>query len=103
MRKKKIFGVIFKLSFIPYVILVLISIYYAIAGYDVYTWILPEYVRTIYGLEAFAETLSLNVFSLCFVLPILPVIIIYQLVYITIGVINRIKRKKAIDSSKSNL
>lgn len=103
MRKKKIFRVIFKLSFIPYVILMLISIYYAIAGYDVYTWILPEYVRTIYGLEAFAESLLLNVLMLCFRFPILPVLIVYQLVYITVGVINRIKRKKAIDSSKSNL
>jgi len=78
---KKIFKTIFMLSFLVYAILIFISLYYAIFGYDVYTLILPTYVKTIYGIDAFVETLTINVLTLTFI-PVLPIILIYQLIYL---------------------
>ena len=60
MTKKKIFKVLFFISFLPYIILILISIYHAILGYDIYTWINHQYIETIYGIDALTETLFWN-------------------------------------------
>lgn len=79
-KKVKISRIIFIISFVPYIILILISLYYAIFGYDVYTWILPVYKGTIYGFDAFRETLLWNLIILCYI-PILPILLIYQLIY----------------------
>lgn len=94
MNKKKIFKIIFVLSFLPYIILVLISIYYACFGYDVYTWILAEYVRTIYGMDAFIETLFWNSLMLCLYIPILPIVVIYQIIYVVVLIIRKIIQKR---------
>ena len=67
MKKSKIFRIIFILSFVPYIVLLLISIYYAINGYDVYTWILPVYKGTIYGWEAFKEIIFWYGISMCII------------------------------------
>lgn len=87
---KKIFKALFIISFIPYVILLLISLYYAFFGYDVYTLILPVYVKTIYGVEAFLETLTVNVLTL-FYIPIIPILLIYQIAYIIYLIIKKVK------------
>lgn len=88
----KVFKVIFWLSFLPYVILLLISIFCAIVGYDEYTWILPVYKGTIYGWEAFSNTLIMNSIKCC-VIPILPTVVIYQIVYILINKRKKYKKK----------
>ena len=93
MNKKKIAKIIFILSFLLYIILILISLYHAIFGYDVYTLIKPKYVRTVYGIEAFGETLLWNALVLC-VIPVLPIVLIYQVTYIIIKLLKRNKKNK---------
>ena len=78
-NKRKIAKVIFILSFFPYIILVLISLYYAIFGHDIYAF-LGGYIRTDYGITAFLDTLVWNALGLCF-LPILPTVAIYQIIF----------------------
>jgi len=68
------------LSFIPTLFLIVYSLYHAIFGYDVYTWILPVYVRTIYGWDAFSEVFVSTALVMCFI-PILPICFIYQVIY----------------------
>ena len=97
MKKNKIAKIIFVLSFLPYVILILISLYHAIFGYDVYTLIKPQYIRTSYGTEAFGESLVWNSLVLC-VIPVLPIVLIYQIIYIVIKIIIKLlKRNKKIN------
>lgn len=64
--------------------------YSAIFGYDVYTLILPEYVRTDYGLEAFLSVVTWYGIALC-VTMILPGCVIYQAVYL---ITSFMKKKK---------
>ena len=88
--KKNITKIIFILSFLPYIILILVSLYYAIFGHDVYAF-LGVYIRTDYGVKAFLDTLLWNVLTLCYI-PVLPVISVYQILYIIINkLINRNK------------
>jgi len=90
--KRKIYKIVLILSFIPIVALVLISLYYAIFGYDVYTMVLPTYRGTIYGMEAFANSFIWNVLSLTFI-PVLPVCLIYQIVYFLVHITRKNKNK----------
>lgn len=90
--ENKTFKLIFKISFLLYIILILISLYYAIFGYDVYTWILPTYVRTIYGIEAFLETITWNFLRLC-IIPVIPIVALYQVIYIILFIMKKIKQK----------
>ena len=78
---KKILRIFFGFSFIPYLFLLSYSLYYAVFGYDVYTMILPQYVRTIYGWEAFSEVFLWTAIGLSFI-PVLPICIIYQILYL---------------------
>jgi len=87
----KIKKIILYITFTPYVYILLISIYHAIFGYDVYTLILPTYVETIYGLEAFKEVFILNLLGLTFI-PIIPICLIYQLVYLIIFIVKKYKK-----------
>lgn len=93
MKKRKIYKIIFIISFLPYIVLLLISLYYAIFGYNIYTLILPTYVKTIYGIEAFVEALFWNSLGLFFI-PILPICIIYQLIYFITYIIKKINHKE---------
>lgn len=78
--KKKVVKGLFIISFLPFVFLIIFALYNAIVGYDVYTMILPTYVKTIYGIEAFKEVLFW--YGLSFIIiPVLPVCFIYQVVY----------------------
>lgn len=93
MNKGKILRIILWLTFIPYLFLFVYSLYYAIAGYDVYTMILPQYVRTIYGWDAFLEVFVWTGLALCLI-PILPICFLYQSIVFIIVVIRRTKEKK---------
>lgn len=90
MDKNKILKLILYISFIPYIALLVVSFYYALNGFDVYTWILPTYVKTIYGMEAFLETLIWNGLKLCYI-PILPVCLIFQIIYFIRSIVNKRK------------
>lgn len=90
MKNKKL-KIIFLLSFLPYIILIIISLYYAIFGHNVSDW-LGHYIRTDYGMEAFLDTLFLNALGLCF-LPVLPTVAVYQIVYIILFIIKKLNKK----------
>ena len=93
MNKQKIFRLIFALSFLPYVILLIIALCHAIFGLAEYTWILPLYVGTIYGMDAFLDSLVWNGLKLCFI-PVLPITAAYQVVFIIVTAVHAIQRKK---------
>lgn len=93
MKKRLIFRMIFIATFLPALSLIAISIYYAIFGYDVYTWINHVYVRTVFGTDAFLETMTWNVLCLLFV-PVLPICILYQIGYIIYFIIKKHKKKQ---------
>ena len=78
---KKIPLIIFILSFLPYIIILGYGIYCAIFGYDVYTWILPTYVETLYGLDAFLDAVTVLGLSLIFI-PVIPICVIYDIIYL---------------------
>lgn len=90
MKLKKIILII---SFLPYIYILLLSFYHAIFGYDVYTLILPVYVKTIYGIEAFREVFIIKLLTLTFI-PIIPICFIYQLVYLIIFLFKKYKKQK---------
>ena len=90
-NKRKISKTFFILSFLPYIILVLISSYYAIFGNDIYAF-MGGYIRTDYGMTAFLDTLTWNCLILTFI-PILPISLIYQIIYILIYIYKRISKK----------
>lgn len=81
MNKKKILRIVLWLSFMPYLFLIVYSIYYALFGYEVYTMILPQYVRTVYGWDAFVEVFVWTGLTLC-IIPILPICFLYQIIYL---------------------
>jgi len=84
----KILRIILLLSFAPYLFWVGCSFYHAVFGYDVYTWILPQYVRTIYGWDAFLEVFVWTAIKMCFI-PVLPICFLYQVIYFVICMIKR--------------
>ncbi len=92
MNKKKILRIVLCLSFIPYLFLIVYSLYHAIYGYDLNTWILPQYIRTIYGWDAFSEVFIWTALVLC-VVPILPICLLYQIIYFIRYLLNFIRRK----------
>ncbi len=93
-NKMKIIRIIFWLSFAPYLFLLCYSFYHAIFGYDVYTWFLPQYVRTIYGWDAFLDVFVLNAIRLCLI-PVLPTCLLYQVIYLIVCLIKRISANRA--------
>lgn len=93
MNKKKLLKIVLWLSFIPYLFLIIYSLYYAIFGYDVYTMILPQYVRTTYGWDAFFEVFVWTALILCFI-PVLPICFLYQIIYLIKSFINLTRAKK---------
>ncbi len=96
---KKILSIIFIISFIPYIILLGYGIYSAIFGYDVYTWILPTYVETIYGLDAFLEAVTVLGLSLIFI-PVIPICIIYDIIYLALKVIFHFRNKSILNKTE---
>ena len=90
MKKNNITKIIFILSFLPYIILVVISLYHAIFGHDIYAF-LGGYIRTDYGVEAFLDTLVWNALGLCFI-PVLPIVAIYQIIFIIIKMKNKLRK-----------
>ena len=86
MNKKKLLKIVLWLSFVPYLFLIGYSLYKAIFGHNVYTLILPQYLRTTYGWEAFLEVFVWNGIALC-VIPVLPICFLYQIIYLIYSII----------------
>lgn len=79
-------------SFLPYIVGVIIGMIYAFVGYDIMT-VTGVYVRTIYGFDALREVITLYGLGLTFI-PIIPVCFIYQLVYFLWWLIKYLKNTK---------
>lgn len=79
-------------SFLPYIVGVIIGMVYAFVGYDIMT-VTGVYVRTIYGFDALREVITLYGLGLTFI-PIIPVCFIYQLVYFLWWLIKYLKNTK---------
>ena len=89
MDKRKIFKIIFLISFLPYILLILLAIHSAIYGHNIYTWFGNQYIQTIYGMEAFKEIIIWGVLAMC-AIPILPIVLIIQIIYL----VRYLKNKK---------
>lgn len=80
---------IFFLSFVPALMLIVLGIFYAIVGYDSYN-VLGQFIRTVYGWEAFVEFVFWYGLCLC-VIPVLPAMLLYQIIYLTVTAVRRRK------------
>ena len=89
--KKKIAKILFIVSFLPYIIIVLISLYAAISGNDVYgagflddsfKYTNGAYIRTEYGMAVFLIYLKDLIYIFSSWISILPVVVGYQIIYI---------------------
>ena len=89
---KKIFFIILLISFLPYMAILGYGLYSAVFGYDVYTLILPTYIETLYGLDAFLEAVTVLGLILLYI-PILPFCMIYQIIFILIKMIGKLKNR----------
>lgn len=75
LNKAKILKVLFKLSFLPYILLILLAIYNSIFGF---TFILS----TSYGLDAFWGTIVIFAIIGCTDFPIFPIALLYEIFYL---------------------
>lgn len=91
----KVTKIILFLSFIPFLFLIGYSLYHSIFGYDVYTMILPQYLRTIYGMDAFQEVFLWTALALCFI-PVLPICFLYQIIYLIIHLVKNHRKKSSM-------
>ena len=81
-------------SFLPYVVGVILGIVYAIVGYDVLT-VTGVYVKTMYGFEAFREVITWYGLGLTFI-PVIPICFIFQLIYLLWWLVKRLRQPKML-------
>ena len=91
--KKIIAKIILYISFIPYVYILLTSISAFFYGYDTYIWIKPTYIETLYGIEAFRTVFFWNILVFSVIL-ILPICIIYQMIYLIMYIRQKQRNKQ---------
>ncbi len=84
---KIILKVILIITFVTSAIIIGYNLYIFIFGYDVYTWILPTYVRTDYGFDAIGADLA----NIVIYLPMLALNTIFQITYL---IVSKIRKKK---------
>lgn len=95
--KKKVLKIIFIVSFLPYIVLVLVSLYYAIFGLNigqhsgipdtmVVEW---KTTGTIYGINAFWTMFEGLIVIYSRMVPVLPILVIYQIMYV---ILERIRK-----------
>ena len=85
--KHKVAKIIFIISFLPIMFCFVAGIVCACRGYS-YTAILGDIPTTVYGLKAFWEVFITDLVAMIF-LGIIPVCMVYQLVYLIIDFKNR--------------
>lgn len=93
-NKKNVYKIVFILSFIPYIIMILFSLYFAIYGEEIYTFMRQEYIRTDYRIPVFIKSMSMLIYIGTFKVPIVPILIVYQIVYILNVIIRKKENKK---------
>ena len=88
--KSKIMKILFCVSFLPITVIVIMSIYYSIAGHAYYDWFEPDKISYIaYGLEEFIDSVAYYGGYFTLHIPILPISVFYQIFYIAV-----IRKKK---------
>lgn len=99
--KKKIAKLMFIMSFLPYFIIIVISLYYAVVGYEqieslrIPDTMVAEYeTQRIYGINAFLTVFSFQVLVFGSVIPILWIVIVYQIIYVVMKKLGKVKEKK---------
>lgn len=93
LKKDKILNALFKLSFVPYILLFSYAIYNAIFGISVF-------FNTLYGVEAYKTTIVFLGFLGCTYIPIFPVMFIYEIFYLIWSKTK--KNKRTIRLKKDN-
>lgn len=81
--KKKIPKIVLIISFIPYAFCLLYGIYSVFAGFTFFG-------STSYGFDAFTSSIFIMGYLLC-CYPVIPVCLIYQIVYLSVFIIKRSK------------
>lgn len=89
---RKILFVLFLLCFLPYVFVLAVSTYYAIAGYEVRAFLSGELIKTLYGAQAFAE-LAIFLLAILWYFAIIPICLAYQVIYVIAKLILSNKKK----------
>lgn len=84
--KKRIFKIILWISLLPYVILFVMGIWHAFFGFTFFS-------ATYTGWEGFVNSVFILGWACCVIYPVLPVCLLYQIVY-TIYVFVMKSRKK---------
>lgn len=81
-KKLTIMKILFWVSFFPIIVVILISIYYAIVGHAYYDWFELEKISyTSYGLEEFLNSILYYGGYLIFRIPVLAICFLYQIYY----------------------
>lgn len=88
--KSKLMKILFCISFLPIIVIVIISIYFSIVGHAYYDWFEPDKISHIaYGLEEFVNSVTYYIGYFTLHIPILPISVFYQMFYIAV-----IRKKK---------
>lgn len=91
---KKLPFIIFVLCFLPYALILAMSVYYAFAGYEIRTFVTGELIETFYGFEAFCKCAT-AAFGILWYVWIIPLCLIYQAVYLFVRFYLWDKRKNS--------
>lgn len=75
LNKVKILRILFKLSFLPYILLLLFAIYTSFFGFNFM-------FSTSYGLDAFVSTIAILGILGCTCFPIFPIVFVYEVFYL---------------------
>ncbi len=89
---RKVSFAVFLLCFLPYVFIIGVSTYYAIAGYEVRAFLSGELVKTLYGMQAFAESATFLI-AVFWYFAIIPMCLAYQVIYLLVRFILWDKKK----------
>ncbi|MCL1866709.1 MAG: hypothetical protein FWF82_04800 [Oscillospiraceae bacterium] len=85
------------LSFVPYAFVILMSICSAIFGTREWAALFGE-GRLIYGFEALQQDIFLLTAALTIVFPVIPICLVYQIVYLTVKIVKKRKTKASTES-----
>lgn len=87
LNKVKILKTLFKLSFVPYILLFLYAMYNSIFGVTIF-------FNTLYGVEAYKTTMVILGLIGCTYIPIFPIMIVYEIFYLIWSKIKKSKNSK---------
>ena len=84
--KKRIANIAFWVSLLPYGVLLVMGIWHAFFGFTFFS-------ATYTGWEGFVNSVFILGWACCVICPVLPVCLLYQMIYIVYAIIKRRKKK----------